>query len=126
MNTSARPMLLMKGNLFAWDNPPPTGNPGDDFGCRCMAVEMPNLSATAYPDAIEPVYPEIFLPMPRFARFIRQLLRAIWNIDENTLTAKQANNLRRFNAKLPKDAKDISAFLERMFLLAIFPDPMRV
>ena len=25
------------GKIFAWDNPPPTGNPGGDFGCRCRA-----------------------------------------------------------------------------------------
>lgn len=25
------------GHIFAWDNPPPTGHPGEDFGCRCTA-----------------------------------------------------------------------------------------
>ena len=25
------------GRIFAWERPPPTGNPGDDFGCRCIA-----------------------------------------------------------------------------------------
>ncbi|MFO1242541.1 MAG: phage minor head protein [Rickettsiales bacterium] len=25
------------GKIFAWDNPPPTGNPGEDYGCRCVA-----------------------------------------------------------------------------------------
>ncbi len=25
------------GKLFAWDNPPPTRHPGEDFGCRCTA-----------------------------------------------------------------------------------------
>ena len=23
--------------VFAWDNPPPTGHPGEDYGCRCRA-----------------------------------------------------------------------------------------
>lgn len=23
------------GKIFAWDNPPPTGHPGEDYGCRC-------------------------------------------------------------------------------------------
>ncbi len=23
--------------IFEWDNPPPTGHPGDDYGCRCWA-----------------------------------------------------------------------------------------
>ncbi len=25
------------GKLFAWDNPPETGHPGEDYGCRCVA-----------------------------------------------------------------------------------------
>lgn len=25
------------GKIFAWDNPPATGNPGEDYGCRCTA-----------------------------------------------------------------------------------------
>lgn len=25
------------GQVFAWDNPPPTGHPGEDYGCRCTA-----------------------------------------------------------------------------------------
>ncbi|MEM7191585.1 MAG: phage minor head protein, partial [Pseudomonadota bacterium] len=26
------------GKIFAWDNPPPTGHPGEDYGCRCTAI----------------------------------------------------------------------------------------
>lgn len=26
-----------EGKIFAWDNPPPTGNPGEDYNCRCTA-----------------------------------------------------------------------------------------
>ncbi len=25
------------GKVFSWDSPPPTGHPGDDYGCRCTA-----------------------------------------------------------------------------------------
>ena len=25
------------GKIFAWDDPPPTGHPGEDYGCRCTA-----------------------------------------------------------------------------------------
>lgn len=25
------------GKIFSWDDPPPTGHPGEDFGCRCFA-----------------------------------------------------------------------------------------
>lgn len=26
-----------EGKIFAWDSPPPTGHPGDEYGCRCTA-----------------------------------------------------------------------------------------
>ena len=33
------------GKIFAWDSPPPTGHPGEDFGCRCVAEDYtPNVS----------------------------------------------------------------------------------
>lgn len=25
------------GKIFSWDSPPPTGHPGEDYGCRCTA-----------------------------------------------------------------------------------------
>lgn len=25
------------GRIFSWNNPPPTGHPGEDYGCRCVA-----------------------------------------------------------------------------------------
>ncbi|MCI5048814.1 MAG: minor capsid protein [Rickettsiales bacterium] len=25
------------GKIFSWDNPPETGHPGEDYGCRCIA-----------------------------------------------------------------------------------------
>ncbi|MDF0604003.1 minor capsid protein [Psychromarinibacter sp. C21-152] len=25
------------GQVFAWDDPPETGHPGEDYGCRCTA-----------------------------------------------------------------------------------------
>lgn len=51
-----------EGQIFAWDDPPPTGNPGEDYNCRCWAEPYDN-------DAIEPVYPElILLPIFRFGR----------------------------------------------------------
>ena len=36
------------GHVFAWDDPPPTGNPGEDYGCRCVAEPY-------YPGATEHV-----------------------------------------------------------------------
>lgn len=26
-----------EGRIFSWNNPPPTGHPGEDYGCRCYA-----------------------------------------------------------------------------------------
>ncbi len=45
------------GQTFAWDNPPATGHPGSDYGCRCSAA--PSLEGMMLPDdpPIEPVYP---------------------------------------------------------------------
>ncbi|MCF4097305.1 phage minor head protein [Maritalea mediterranea] len=36
------------GKIFAWDNPPPTGHPGEDFGCRCRAVPYVPSSAEQF------------------------------------------------------------------------------
>ena len=33
------------GKIFSWDNPPSTGHPGEDYGCRCMAE--PHLPETS-------------------------------------------------------------------------------
>lgn len=45
------------GHVFAWDDPPDTGHPGEEEGCRCWAepVTLPN------DPPIEPVYPELGL-----------------------------------------------------------------
>ena len=54
-----------EGRVFAWNNPPPTGNPGDEPGCRCTAE--PYYGFTDKP--IEPVYPEFALiPLLRVGR----------------------------------------------------------
>ncbi len=41
------------GKVFAWDNPPPTGHPGDDHNCRCWAEPVP--------DEIKPEYARLVL-----------------------------------------------------------------
>lgn len=28
------------GKIFSWDNPPDTGHPGEDYGCRCRAKPL--------------------------------------------------------------------------------------
>jgi hypothetical protein len=27
-----------EGKIFRWDTPPPTGHPGQDYNCRCLAL----------------------------------------------------------------------------------------
>jgi Phage Mu protein F like protein/Colicin E5 ribonuclease domain len=55
------------GKIFAWESPPSTGHPGEDYGCRCWAEPYHGL--VIYDPPIEPVYPE-FLLLP--------LLRTLW------------------------------------------------
>lgn len=66
------------GVIFAWDAPPTTGHPGEDFGCRCIAEpyygNLPAGTRLRRPDADEPieaVYPEmLIIPLLRTPRLI--------------------------------------------------------
>ena len=41
------------GRLFAWDEPPATGHPGEDFGCRCTAEPyVPGETEFAYHEIV--------------------------------------------------------------------------
>ncbi len=42
------------GKIFAWDTPPPTGNPGKEFGCRCTAEPYDAISEEVYNSTIKP------------------------------------------------------------------------
>ena len=96
------------GKIFAWDNPPPTGHPGEAFGCRCLAEAYYGGSSTINDPPIEPVYPElIFLPLLRFGGITATLLRQVLGVNDETLNGVQASNLKRFDQKLPKDVGDI-------------------
>ena len=39
------------GKIFAWDNPPPTGNPGEALGCRCWAEPYLGVDSVNNPGA---------------------------------------------------------------------------
>jgi Phage Mu protein F like protein len=44
------------GRIFSWDNPPVTGHPGEDFGCRCWAEPYgPRLIEADFQTLISPV-----------------------------------------------------------------------
>jgi len=93
------------GKIFVWNDPPPTGHPGDEIGCRCWAE--PYGGAIDDPP-LEPVYPELlFLPLFRFGRLLGAMLRGFSDINAGTLTENQARNLGRFDQKLPKGAGEI-------------------
>lgn len=66
-----------EGKIFAWDNPPATGNPGDEYGCRCTAEPYYGI----YDPPIEPVYPELvllsFLPAGRLLSALRGFMRTV-------------------------------------------------
>ncbi len=51
--------------IFAWDEPPSTGHPGEEFNCRCYAeplTELPRLPSEVDPSGrAEPVYPEALI-----------------------------------------------------------------
>ena len=97
------------GKIFAWDNPPETGHPGEDYNCRCWAEPYYGFdNAPIHDPPLESVYPElIFLPLLRFGRIFSTLLRRIRDVDADTLNEVQARNLKRFDQKLPKDAGEI-------------------
>lgn len=87
------------GQTFAWDNPPPTGNPGDAVNCRYVAI----LTLPPEP-GLEPVYPELLLlPLLRIPRLIiawrawvleRRVSRE-WQLSKTKSTQKWANQLEK-------------------------------
>ncbi len=96
------------GQVFSWDDPPETGNPGDEPGCRCVAIPLPTLlDALALAPAL--------IPVGRLGRGVRvggailgRIGRRVTNVDRDTLTPAQTRNLERFDKKLPKDAQAIT------------------
>ncbi len=104
-----------EGRIFAWDKPPATGNPGEDFGCRCWAEPYHGIAPKPKPEPIpaepglDPVYPELlFFPLFRLGRILSAVVRGIRAFSTDTLTPAQARNLNRFDKKLPKDAGEIT------------------
>ncbi len=72
------------GMIFSWDEPPSTGHPGEEAGCRCSAEPYRGN------DAIEPVYPELLLiPFLRVGRgAIGAAVRAIRWISKSSKIEK--------------------------------------
>ncbi len=64
------------GKIFSWDNPPPMGHPGEDYGCRCWAEPILT-DPEEYPDAIEEIYPELVIPILGARRIILEGLKRL-------------------------------------------------
>jgi hypothetical protein len=72
------------GMIFSWDDPPSTGHPSEETGCRCSAEPYDGN------DAIEPLYPELLLiPFLRIGRgAIAAAVRAIRWISKSSKIEK--------------------------------------
>ncbi len=99
------------GKVFSWDFPPPTGHPGEEYGCRCWAESF-------YDDGFierERINPSYFIEDliglfsggSLLTGLLSTLLRQVRDVDAETLSETQAYNLRRFDKKLPKAAGEI-------------------
>lgn len=94
------------GETFDADDPPDTGNPGEDYGCRCWAEWQVSSDYLPYDPPLESVYPELlllpFLRMPRFIAAFRALLSApkrdpSWTLGRFKSPRKWASQLEKRN-----------------------------
>lgn len=62
------------GRIFSWNDPPPTGHPGEDYNCRCTAEPYYGNTSVINAPPIESVYPELILvPLLRVGRGVVSL-----------------------------------------------------
>jgi GNAT superfamily N-acetyltransferase len=67
------------GKIFDWDDPPPTGHPGADYGCRCVAVPYADTrEAALIAFAITPLIRGRVLA----SRVLREAIRRAWRREE--------------------------------------------
>lgn len=96
------------GKIFAWDSPPETGHPGEDYNCRCWAEPYYGWGEQErpYDQRIESVYPEaLIVPLLRIPRFVaawRLWLRAReesqnWQLSPTKSATKWRNQIEKGN-----------------------------
>lgn len=99
-----------EGQIFAWNDPPPTGHPGEDFGCRCTAEPyvqefLPNDPSINDPP-LEDVYPEaVLIPLLKIPRLIiawrlwilQRNLSKTWKLGKHKSAQKWANRMEKGN-----------------------------
>jgi hypothetical protein len=99
--------------VFAWDKPPATGNPGEDYGCRCWVEPYHGMHPKPYYDhgvepepGLDPVYPELLLiPFLRIPRLIaawrlwvlQRNLSKTWKLGSHKSSKKWANRMEKGN-----------------------------
>jgi hypothetical protein len=94
------------GRIFAWNNPPPTGHPGQAPNCRCTAEPYhgPGPYEGPYDPPIEPVYPELylisFLRVPKLialwrAWWLSRSSSREWQLSSDKSPEKWANQMRQ-------------------------------
>lgn len=97
-----------EGKIFSYENPPPTGNPGEDYGCRCWSETY-----EINDPPIENVYPELLLlPLLRVGRdtvalaskLVREFNKPINSSDKLT----QHGALRSFQRKITQSETEIA------------------
>lgn len=88
------------GKIFAWDNAPPTGNPGDEFGCRCTAEPF-------FPEAAEYLTITLDDISDREPAWDwRDFVRHYFNGQGREVTVRETGNLKNVIARyldLPED-----------------------
>ncbi|MEM7616895.1 MAG: phage minor head protein, partial [Pseudomonadota bacterium] len=108
------------GQVFAWDNPPPTGHPGEDYNCRCTPIPFSPPALGIDDPPIEPSFIiEKLIIGGIIAKVANKAATAIGaavakikkkknpkEISVNDLNKLEQENLKRFNKKLPKNAKE--------------------
>ena len=83
--------------IFAWDDPPPTGHPGEDYGCRCLAE--PTLQ-----DAGEPRVKLVVAPALVYSAEIAAILARMYaNLQKARRAAAIARGAETLLNKLPQE-----------------------
>lgn len=95
------------GRIFAWNDPPATGHPGEAYGCRCWAEPYYGFdNAPIHDPPLESVYPEAFIiPLLRIPRLIaawQAWLRAReasrnWQLSSTKSVTKWRNQIEKGN-----------------------------
>ncbi len=98
-----RPSHAANNNhVFAWDNPPATGHPGTEYGCRCWAEPIRETDRLPNDPPIEPIYPELLiislLPIGRLRNawqlWVHSRRDVEWNLGKFKSAQRWANQLK--------------------------------